>query len=147
MNSPAEQSTDAEMERSAKRTDVLLAVQGAPHASDMTTTLMRLLDSMLRLGARVDVWTCGYATHLGQQSADDVKPRNLADLGTEYPSMGALVRGVLADWPDQLRWYVCRFCLEERGAKEPIPEVQVRSPFRFADHVGAACKTMFIGRI
>ncbi|MEK8171049.1 hypothetical protein NKH77_20430 [Streptomyces sp. M19] len=56
-----------------------------------------------------------------------------------------MVRDLLADHPDRLHWYVCRFCSDERGAAEQIPEVTRRSPFVFFDHVRAAGKSLVLG--
>ncbi|MBF6216470.1 hypothetical protein IU487_36465, partial [Nocardia puris] len=46
--------------------DVLLALMGAPHASDLITTALRMVQALLEQGGRVQVWTCGYATTLTQ---------------------------------------------------------------------------------
>ncbi len=125
--------------------DVLVAVMGAPHASDMTTTLVRLLHGVADLGARVQVWTCGYATLLTQRSLGESKPRNLVDWSRRHPTTAAVVRDLLEHRAGQVTWYACRFCSEERGVAEHIPEVRVRPPLRFADHVASAGKTLFVG--
>lgn len=127
--------------------DVLFALMGAPHASDMTTSVLRLTDALLERASTVQVWTCGYATMLTHSAQGEHKPRNLIDWSREHPSTATLVRELLRAYPDRLHWYACRFCSEERGLAGHIPEVRVRPPFQFADHVKASRKTIFVGRI
>lgn len=127
--------------------DLLLAVMGAPHVSDMTTTVLRLIQAALDQGARVQVWTCGYATLLTQCSLGNRKPRNLMRWSTDYPSTAALVRDLVTEHEARMSWCVCRFCSEERGATAHIPPVRIRPPFKFVDHVAQARKTLLIGVI
>jgi hypothetical protein len=127
-------------------TDILFAVVGAPHSSDMTTSLLRLTDALLDRGATVQVWTCGYATMLTHSAHPEHKPRNVIDWSREHPTTATLVRELLALHRGRLHWYTCRFCSEERGLAGHIPEVGVRSPFKFSDHVRASGKTIFVGR-
>ncbi len=126
-------------------TDVLLTVMGAPHESDLVTSLLRLTQALLESGATVQVWACGYATMLTQQGLGDGKPRNLAEWSTPYPSMAAVVRGMLAAFPDRLHWYACRFCSDDRGAVAHIEQVPTRAPAKFAEHVAAADKALYLG--
>ena len=93
------------------------------------------------------MWTCGYATTLTQASLGESKPRNVVDWSRDYPSSATLVRELLASSPGQLSWYSCRFCAEERGVAEQIPQVRVRPPFKFGEHLVAAAKTVFLGTI
>jgi hypothetical protein len=129
------------------RTDLLFAVMGAPHASDLTTTLIRLVRATSQAGGSVAVWTCGYATTLTQASLGPGKPRDVLNWETDHPSTAAIVDGLLAEDPAGIHWFACRFCSEERGVAGHIPSVRVRPPFRFVDHVQAATKTMFLGVI
>jgi sulfur relay (sulfurtransferase) complex TusBCD TusD component (DsrE family) len=126
-------------------TDVLMTVMGSPHESDLVTSVLRLAQSLLERGASVQIWACGYATMLTQQGLGPSKPRNLAEWSTEYPSMAAVVQDMLAAFPDRLHWYACRFCSDDRGAIAHIPEVPQRAPAKFAEHVAAADKTLFLG--
>ena len=132
---------------SGERFDVLLALMGAPHVSDMTTTVLRLVDAILERGGRVQVWTCGYATMLTQRALGDTKPRNVIDWSTDYPSTAALIAGLLAAAGCRLSWCACRFCSEERGATAHIDGVRVRPPFKFGEHVAGAGRTLFVGVI
>lgn len=126
-------------------TDVLLTVMGAPYESDLITTVLRLTQALLESGATVQVWACGYATMLTQQGLGDSKPRNLAAWSTPYPSTATVVREMLAAFPDRLNWYACRFCSDDRGAVAHIEQVPTRAPAKFAEHVAAADKTLFLG--
>lgn len=127
--------------------DVLLALMGAPHTSDMVTSALRLTQALLDRGGRVQVWTCGYATTLTQVSLGETKPRNVVDWSRDYPSTAALVRELLAGSDGRLSWYSCRFCGEERGVTGHVPQIQVRAPFKFGEHVAASAKTLFLGVI
>lgn len=129
------------------RADVLLAMMGAPHASDLVTSALRMTQAMLDRGGLVHVWTCGYATTLTQLSLGESKPRNVVDWSRDYPSAASLIRELLSASGGRLAWYSCRFCGEERGVTQHIPEVKVRPPFKFGDHVAAAGKTLFLGVI
>ncbi|GLZ32201.1 hypothetical protein Lesp02_43890 [Lentzea sp. NBRC 105346] len=135
------------MAKAIPRTDVLVTVMGAPHADDTVTSVLRLLQAMLTRGARVQVWTCGYATLLTQRALGDSKPRNLADWSVDYPTTATLVRELLDAFPETLFWYGCRFCSDDRGATDHLPQVVMRPPARYADNVAAADKTLLVGVI
>lgn len=126
-------------------TELLLTMMGAPHSSDMTTTLFRLARAVLDRSATLQIWACGYATMLTHSALDECKPRNIVDWNGDYPSTAKLAAELLADYPGRVHWYACRFCSEERGVTAHIPEVRVRPAFSFSDHVDAADKTVFLG--
>ena len=129
------------------RTDVLITLMGAPHADDLTTTTLRLIEAMLARGGRVQVWACGYATLLTQRALGASKPRNPGDWATDYPSTAAVVEALLDEYPDRLFWYGCRFCSDDRGALDHLPRVVLRAPARYAENVAAAGKTLLMGVI
>ncbi|MFF3396707.1 hypothetical protein ACFYW1_38050 [Streptomyces sp. NPDC002669] len=131
--------------RGIPHTDVLVTLMGSPHASDLFTSVLRLVEEMLRQDAAVQVWACGYATMLTQEGLGESKPRNLANWSGDYPSTLTVIRGLLAAHPGRLHWYGCRFCSDERGAVAHIPEVRLRAPSAFAENVAAADKTLFVG--
>ncbi|MBO0819767.1 MAG: hypothetical protein J2P26_02835 [Nocardiopsaceae bacterium] len=133
------------MPRRTEKPDVMIAIMGAPHASDLVTSALRLTQALLDQGGRVNVWTCGYATTLTQASLGENKPRNVVDWSRDYPSSVTLVRGLLASNAERLAWYVCRFCSAERGAAEQIDQIRFASPFKFGEHVNAAGKALFLG--
>lgn len=127
------------------RSDLLLALMGAPHDTDMATTALRLADAGLRRGAAVDIWTCGYATLLTQNTLGDAKPRNLLAWDVTYPSTAHLARRMLAAHSGKLTWHSCRFCSEERGAVDHLDGVRLRPPFKFTEHVDAADTVIVMG--
>ncbi|MFJ3928510.1 hypothetical protein [Streptomyces sp. NPDC090022] len=135
------------MARQIPHTDVLITLMGAPHASDQVTSALRLTQSLLERGATVQVWTCGYATMLTQRTLGSDKPRNLADWNGEYPSTAAVVEDMLTTWEGRLYWYGCRFCSDDRGAVDHLPQVVLRPPAGYAANVAAAGKTLHLGGI
>lgn len=128
---------------------IFLGVMGAPYESELCTTLFRLIDAALRQEHPVTVWTCGGATTLTLQTLGDTKPRNFFDLGKEedttYPSTAALVKALLAVSEGRLQWFVCRQCMEERGAGDQIAEVAIKSPFKFLQYRNKADTALILG--
>ncbi|WP_031076412.1 hypothetical protein [Streptomyces sp. NRRL WC-3742] len=135
------------MARRIPPTDLLITLMGTPHADDRVTTVLRLTQALLERGASVQIWTCGYATLLTQQGLGEDKPRNLAEWNTVYPTTTSLVRGMLKAFPEQLYWYGCRFCSDDRGAVDHLPEVVLRPPGGYAANVAAAGRTLLVGVI
>ncbi|MEU7471479.1 hypothetical protein AB0A94_23645 [Streptomyces sp. NPDC044984] len=135
------------MRRQVPWTDVLVILMGAPHESDQTTSVLRLVQAMLERGGRVQVWACGNSTQLTQQSLGEVKPRNFGNWSASYPSTAVLVQEMLAAFPDQLYWYGCQFCSEDRGTQAHVPQVVMRGPSAFASNSAAAGKTLTVGVI
>ncbi|MFF2746224.1 hypothetical protein ACFVVA_11830 [Kitasatospora sp. NPDC058048] len=135
------------MARRIPPTDLLITLMGTPHTDDKVTTVLRLAQAVLERGASVQIWTCGYATLITQQGLGEDKPRNLADWNTSYPSTVGLVRSMLRAYPDRLYWYGCRFCSDDRGAVDHLPEVVLRPPAGYAANVAAADKTVMVGVI
>ncbi|GAB3898688.1 hypothetical protein GCM10029964_083570 [Kibdelosporangium lantanae] len=127
------------------RTDLLLTVMGAPHESDRTTTLLRLLHAVLERERSVQVWACGYATMLTRNALGDRKPRNVADWPAVYPTTAKVIGDLLAQHPDRLFWYGCRMCCDDRGADGQLPEVVLRPAARYPEHVAAAGRTVLMG--
>lgn len=133
------------MARAIPSTDVLFTLMGSPHADDTITDTLRLVQALLDAGSRVSVWTCGYATLLTQRTLGDSKPRDLTRWDVDYPSTTRVISTMLAAHPDQLYWYGCRFCSDDRGATDQLPEVVLRAPARYGANVAAAGKNVFIG--
>lgn len=126
-------------------TDVMLAIYGSPHQTEMITTALRLTQALLDRDARVQIWTCGDATGLTRTSLGATKPRNLLEWTRDYPSAASVVADLLEAYPGRLHWYVCRFCSDERGMSEQIPQVRRRPPFTFWDHTRSAGKLLTLG--
>ncbi len=129
------------------RSDLLLALMGAPHASELVTSTLRLTRAALARDARVQVWTCGYATALTASALGRHKPRNVVDWSREHPSTAGIVGDLIDAADGRLTWFSCRFCSEERGVAAHIPQVRVRAPATFGAHVAAADRTLFLGVI
>lgn len=125
--------------------DVLLKVLGAPHQTELITSLFRLAEALLERGATVQVWTCGDATGLTTASLGDTKPCDVTNRSREFPSTAALARNLITAYPQRLNWYICRFCSEERGGGEQIREVRTRPAARFWEHVRAADQVLVMG--
>ncbi|KJS54222.1 hypothetical protein [Streptomyces rubellomurinus] len=135
------------MARRIPPTDVLITLMGSPNEDDRTTTALRLAQALLERGASVQIWTCGNATLLTQRGLTDDKPRNLASWNSAYPTTAALAQRMLKAFPDQLYWYGCRFCSDDRGAVDHLPEVVMRPPAGYAANVAAATRNLMVGVI
>jgi sulfur relay (sulfurtransferase) complex TusBCD TusD component (DsrE family) len=133
------------MARTIPPTDVLVTLMGSPHESDRTTSALRLVQALLEKGRSVQVWTCGNATLLTQNALGEDKPRNLANWNGEYPSTAALVKDMLETFPGRLYWYGCRFCSDDRGAADHLPQVVMRPPSGYGANVAAAGRTLLVG--
>lgn len=133
------------MARSIPPTDVLITLMGSPHESERITSALRLVQALLEQGRAVQVWACGYATLLTQNPLGEDKPRNLADWNRVYPSTAALVKDMLETFPGRLYWYGCRFCSDDRGAVDHLPQVVMRPPSGYGANVAAAGRTLQVG--
>ncbi len=111
--------------------NILFFTMGSPYESDLTTSLFRLVEAALAQNHEVVVWACAGATALTMETLGARKPRNFLSLGTHYPSTAALVKAMLVNSDGRLKWYICRHCMEERGATRQIAQVKVQPPFRF----------------
>jgi sulfur relay (sulfurtransferase) complex TusBCD TusD component (DsrE family) len=124
---------------------VFFVVMGAPYESELTTSLFRMIDAALDQQHRVWVWTCGGATTLTMQSLGERKPRNPLDLDAEYPTTGQFVNRMLTRGDGRLEWYICRQCMEERGANEQLAGVKIQPPFRFLRYLDQADVCLVMG--
>jgi hypothetical protein len=125
--------------------DLLLLLLGSPYESDLTTTLLRLVESALGRGHRLVVWACGGATALTVRTMGQGKPRNPLRPGVRYPSTARLVGALVGGSEGRLRWYVCRQCMEERGATAQIAEVKVQPAFSFLPCLESADVCLSLG--
>lgn len=128
----------------ASKTIFFVMLEG-PYRSDATTTLLRLVDAALVQHHQVRVWACGGATLLTQRTLGAEKPRNFLDLDATYPSTAGLIAALLDHTTPLLRWYICRHCMEERGATAQIAQVKIQPPFRFFEHLRAADASLVMG--
>jgi hypothetical protein len=126
---------------------LFLGLMGTPFQSELITSLFRLIEAALRKGVVVTVWTCGYGTALTQATLvrppDPIaRPENAV---ARHHSTAELVQALFRKYPSQLRWYVCRYCMEERGAVAQIPEVEIQIPFSFNTYLNIADKSLVLG--
>lgn len=133
------------MRTAVPSTDVLLVVMGAPHEGELVTSLFRLVHALAERGSTVQVWTCGYASMLSQDALGTIKPVNVLDRHRTHPTTSTVVRSLLETFPERVYWYGCRTCSEHRGTTGHIPEVPMRRPHRFAEHVRSATKVLYMG--
>jgi sulfur relay (sulfurtransferase) complex TusBCD TusD component (DsrE family) len=127
------------------RWDLLITLTAAPFGSDTTTTALRLLEAVLRRGARAQVWACGFATTLTLRALEKGKPPDLLDLRASHPAPAALIGSLLSAYPETFAWQVCRFCADDRGALDHVDGVDVRSFSRFAGLLGSSGTTVYLG--
>ena len=120
---------------------------GTPFESDWTTTVFRLIEATLKANKTVAVWTCGYSTQITQKGyvrpADPIHPDSPSK-ECAY-TLTELVESLLQKYPDLLRWYVCRYCMEERGASAQIAGVDILLPFSFNSYLNQADKSLVLG--
>ena len=129
---------------------IFLGVLGAPYESELTTTLLRLVNEAIAQGHRVAVYTCGGATELTLKTLGDKKPANFLERGTSgqptrYPTTAQLIRELLEMAQGRLQWYVCRPCMEERGALSQIEGVIKHVPPKLRQLLGEADVALLMG--
>jgi sulfur relay (sulfurtransferase) complex TusBCD TusD component (DsrE family) len=124
---------------------LFLGLIGPPYESDQLTTALRIADEAVRQEHRVTVWTCGYSTTLTAAALGAGKPRNAQTWAVRFPSTSALAADLLEWAGGALEWLVCRYCAEERGALEQMPQVRVRPPYEFVQRAVAADVALVLG--
>lgn len=126
---------------------LFLGLMGSPYTSDWTTTFFRLLETSLHRGCDVCVWTCGNSTALTSRrmhrDPDPIHPGSPSH-GCAH-ALPALAGHYLHQHPDKLRWYVCRYCMEERGATDQIDGVEIKLPFSFDTYLHQAEQSLVMG--
>ncbi|SOH95000.1 DsrE/DsrF-like family protein [Monaibacterium marinum] len=126
---------------------LFLGLMGSPYSSDWTTTFFRLLPAALAQGCDVTVWTCGNATSitssLMRRDGDPIHPDSPSHVCAH--TMPQMAAGLLAAHPDTLRWYVCSYCMEERGASEQIEGPEIKLPFSFDTYLHQADQALVLG--
>ena len=126
---------------------LFLGLMGAPYQSDWTTTFFRLLEETLARRCDVTVWTCGNATTitstLMHRDPDPIHPDSPSQHCAH--SLPTLAGRFLETYPDRLRWYVCRYCMEERGATHQMLGIEVKLPFSFDTYLHQAEQALVLG--
>jgi len=124
---------------------LFLGLIGAPYASDLFTSALRIADAAVRKEHRVTMWTCGYATALTVAEASDRKPRDTLAWDTVYPSPAAVAAHLLDRSDGRLTWLICRYCAEERAAMNQMSGVRIRPPYEFVQRAMAADVCLVLG--
>ncbi|RAM48967.1 MAG: hypothetical protein C6Y22_24945 [Hapalosiphonaceae cyanobacterium JJU2] len=132
------------------RSHLFLSLVGAPHDSDLATSLLRLVHEAISQGHQVTVWVCGGGTTLTLNSHGDTKIRNLIDAAAgnfnrEYPSTTKLIKELIEVSEGRLQWLICRHCMQEWGATNQINEVKVTPPYKFLRYIDQANVSMVMG--
>ncbi|HKP94817.1 MAG TPA: DsrE family protein [Fibrobacteria bacterium] len=121
-------------------------LMGTPYQSDLATSLFRMVQEALAQGHEVVVWTCGYGTMLTQRTL--VRPPDMFEDGqgvAAHPTTAELVQSMFRSSRGHLKWFVCRYCMEERGAVHQIEEVSVKIPFTFQHYLNKADIPLVLG--
>lgn len=143
--SPAAAGTPARGPADAPAWDLLLVLLGAPYAGDTVSTALAWTGAAVAGGARVQVWTCGYATSLSQAALGHVKAPHPVRRDEDHPTSVAWLDAFVTAHPDRARWLVCRFCSEERGQGPHVPSARVRPAMAFVRHVRESAATVVVG--
>jgi len=120
---------------------------GTPSQTETSTSLFRIVESALKQGHVVTVWTCGHATGLSQTTR--VRPRDYfatEDAEAFNPTTAAMIEALFERYgTERLQWLVCRYCAEECGAVDHIPHAQIKIPFSFQYYLSAADVSLVLG--
>ena len=125
---------------------LFLGLMGGPFTGDWTTNFFQIAEAALKRGTDVTVWTCGNATSMTQTT--NIRPDDPihADCpGCGNHTLAEMATALLDAHPDHLRWYVCRYCMEERGATAQIPQAQIQLPFSFNTYLNQADRSLVLG--
>jgi hypothetical protein len=116
-------------------------------SADLETSIFGIAHAALARDHAVTVWTCGWATGLTQSTL--VRPLDPLAYGRDadcvYPSTAQVVQSLIRHSEGRLRWYVCRYCMEEHGAVAQIPDVEIQLPFSFNTYLVLADQSIVMG--
>lgn len=129
---------------------IFLMPVGAPFESDLTTSLLRIVDEAIHQGHEVMVWACGYATALTQDTLGAVRPEINLVPGREeerqsYPSTAHIISNLIRNSDERLRWCICEYCMRERGTVHQIDEVDIMPPVIMLTYMDQADVSMVMG--
>lgn len=127
---------------------VFFGLMGAPYSRDWALPFFRLLTDVLERGTDVVVWTCGNATTMTSQHMQRDGDPIHSDCVSHSCShtLPDMARELLHAYPDTLRWYICKYCMEERGAVNHIDGVEIKLPFSFDTYVHLADQSLVFGK-
>lgn len=141
-------SMPAEAAPKDEKPSFFFGMMGTPFQSETTTSLFRMVEGALCQGHKVTVWNCGHATGLSQSTL--VRPRDFLLPKSEPASNHSTAELIQALFrkhgqDGRLEWLVCRYCMEERGATNQIPEAKVKIPYTFQHYLSAAEVSLVLG--
>jgi hypothetical protein len=95
----------------------------------------------------VTVWCCGYATSLTQTNA--ARDPDIFDTSPEraerYKPICDVIGHMVEASDKLLRWYVCDYCMRERGCTQQASYTQVKIPFSFYEYMNQADVAVIMG--
>lgn len=126
---------------------LFLGVMGSPFDNDLATSVFRISEATLKVGKELTIWTCGYATQITQttnvRTVDPISSIKTED--HDHHTLAQMAQALFRQYPQQLRWYVCQYCMEERGATSQIHEVEIMLPFSFNSYLSQADQSLVLG--
>ena len=134
---------------SKKSRSIFLGVMGAPFQSELCSSVLRMAEEALKQDHTVTVWTCGYATAMTQSSLE--RDQDIFTYGGCEPQMhpshpvSSVVAGLLKRYPNRLCWYVCDYCMRERGTTQQMDGVEIKIPYTFNLYLNDADVSLVLG--
>lgn len=128
---------------------LFFGIMGSPFQSELSLSVLRMTEEALRQGNQVTVWTCGYATGLTQSTME--RDQNIfEDSGLEESDClslpaSSVVSAMLKKYPSTLNWYVCDYCMRERGCTHQMDGVEIKIPYTFNLYLNDADISLVLG--
>ncbi len=125
-----------------------LALMDPPYESANTTTALRIIDSALKKGIRVNVFAYEGAVCLPLKDqtphANPVKGTSVEE--EDHPTTKKFISELLKVGGDSplLNWVNCGLCVDERGAINVVEGVKRGSPKEFLEMAQASTNTLVI---
>ncbi len=125
-----------------------LALMDPPYESANTTTALRIIDSALKKGIRVNVFAYEGAVCLPLKDqaphANPVKGTTVEE--EDHPTTKKFISELLKIGGDSplLNWVNCGLCVDERGAINVVEGVKRGSPKEFLEMAQASTNTLVI---
>ncbi len=125
-----------------------LALMDPPYESANTTTALRIIDSALKKGIRVNVFAYEGAVCLPLKDqaphANPVKGTTVEE--EDHPTTKKFISELLKIGGDNplLNWVNCGLCVDERGAINVVEGVKRGSPKEFLEMAQASTNTLVI---
>ena len=125
-----------------------LALMDPPYESANTTTALRIIDSALKKGIRVNVFAYEGAVCLPLKDqaphANPVKGTSVEE--EDHPTTKKFISELLKIGGDNplLNWVNCGLCVDERGAINVVEGVKRGSPKEFLEMAQASTNTLVI---